>query len=394
MGKEETTPENRPLESAENGKTNKRCIEGSKKLPAKGSSSNGDDVHEKVSSPAAEEKATSETVNVTEEKTKKLTRPRSDRMPILGKKTKLCKSCVRCRKRKVKCDSLKPSCSTCLRGGLTCAYLPARKRGPPNTKELIQRRVELAGGDFASALGTAMIPGVPYFGNVNMCTPPMVQPMSTPTVLSQAAISSSLAQLVLPNGEVTLLPILDYSNSLAGISVRVDGRGLNNDVLTGGRGLMSMAAVPAVVGVVPCPVGMAGMAGVPPVADYAVPGALHGNGVGESPQGHGQGQGQTGLQQIQQEQASAAVFQQAYAQQYAQMAQMQFAMQAQAAAVAAQQGSAQAAAVAQQATARQSTSSPLLPRVPPQTQSVQPPPVVPNSLETMPASAPPSNNVP
>ena len=47
MGKEETPPENKPLESAENGKTNKRCIEGSKKLPAKGSSSNGDDVHEK-----------------------------------------------------------------------------------------------------------------------------------------------------------------------------------------------------------------------------------------------------------------------------------------------------------------------------------------------------------
>ncbi|GMH92272.1 hypothetical protein TrST_g13348 [Triparma strigata] len=367
MGKEEIPPENKPLESAENGKTKKRSIEGSKKLPAKGSSSNGDDVHER-----AEEKATSETVNVTEEKKKKLTRPRSDRMPILGKEMKLCKSCVRCRKRKVKCDSLKPSCSTCLRGGLTCVYLPARKRGPPNTEELTQRRMELSGREFASALGTAMIPGVPYFGNVNMVAPPIVQP----TVLSQAAISSSIAQLVLPNGEVTLLPILDYSNSLAGISVRVDGRGLNNDVLAGGRGLMSMAAAPAVVGVVPCPAGIAGMAGV---ADYAVPGALNGNGVGGSPQG----QGQTGLQHIQQEQASAAAFQQAYAQQqYVQMAQMQFAMQAQAAAVA-----------AQQAAARQSTSSPLLPGVL-QTQSVQPPGVVPNSLATMPASAPPSNNVP
>ena len=62
-------------------------------------------------------------------------------MPILGKEMKLCKSCVRCRKRKVKCDSLKPSCSTCLRGGLTCVYLPARKRGPPNTEELTQRRM-------------------------------------------------------------------------------------------------------------------------------------------------------------------------------------------------------------------------------------------------------------
>lgn len=40
-------------------------------------------------------------------------------------------ACVVCRRRKLKCDGLKPSCSTCSRLGHTCAYDEVRKKSGP-----------------------------------------------------------------------------------------------------------------------------------------------------------------------------------------------------------------------------------------------------------------------
>jgi hypothetical protein len=40
-------------------------------------------------------------------------------------------ACMICRKRKLKCDGLKPSCSTCSRLGHTCAYYEARRKSGP-----------------------------------------------------------------------------------------------------------------------------------------------------------------------------------------------------------------------------------------------------------------------
>jgi hypothetical protein len=40
-------------------------------------------------------------------------------------------ACIICRKRKLKCDGSKPSCSTCTRLGHSCAYDPIRRKSGP-----------------------------------------------------------------------------------------------------------------------------------------------------------------------------------------------------------------------------------------------------------------------
>lgn len=40
-------------------------------------------------------------------------------------------ACIICRKRKLKCDGTKPSCSTCTRLGHTCAYDEVRRKSGP-----------------------------------------------------------------------------------------------------------------------------------------------------------------------------------------------------------------------------------------------------------------------
>lgn len=40
-------------------------------------------------------------------------------------------ACMICRKRKLKCDGVKPSCSTCARLGHSCAYDEVRKKSGP-----------------------------------------------------------------------------------------------------------------------------------------------------------------------------------------------------------------------------------------------------------------------
>lgn len=40
-------------------------------------------------------------------------------------------ACMICRKRKLRCDGIKPSCSTCTRLGHSCAYDEVRKKSGP-----------------------------------------------------------------------------------------------------------------------------------------------------------------------------------------------------------------------------------------------------------------------
>lgn len=40
-------------------------------------------------------------------------------------------ACILCRKRKLKCDGTKPSCSTCARLGHSCSYDEVRKKSGP-----------------------------------------------------------------------------------------------------------------------------------------------------------------------------------------------------------------------------------------------------------------------
>lgn len=58
------------------------------------------------------------------------------------KRVKVTLACVVCRKKKVKCDGIQPSCSRCNSMGLACEYSdPPRKRGPPKGYiEIIENR--------------------------------------------------------------------------------------------------------------------------------------------------------------------------------------------------------------------------------------------------------------
>ncbi|GMH91992.1 hypothetical protein TL16_g12215 [Triparma laevis f. inornata] len=160
-----------------------------------------------------------------------------------------------------------------------------------------------------------------YLGYPHAGVPVAPHPLITPPIRS----SIKQAQLVLPNGEVTVLPIMDYSNSASGLSIRIDGRGLNNDVLAGGRGLMSMGGVAQPVGVV---IGANGVVGVQ--AHGVVPTPLRqGGAVSDIISGN---VGARLVQNVGSQQNANLLAQQIFAQQqFMQIAQMQYAMQAQAA---------------------------------------------------------------
>lgn len=58
------------------------------------------------------------------------------------KRVKVTLACVICRKKKVKCDGIKPACSRCQSIGNKCEYSdPPKKRGPPKGYvEIIENR--------------------------------------------------------------------------------------------------------------------------------------------------------------------------------------------------------------------------------------------------------------
>lgn len=58
------------------------------------------------------------------------------------KRVKVTLACIVCRKKKVKCDGIQPSCSRCQSIGNCCEYSePPKKRGPPKGYvEVIENR--------------------------------------------------------------------------------------------------------------------------------------------------------------------------------------------------------------------------------------------------------------
>ncbi|CEJ05192.1 hypothetical protein RMCBS344292_19139 [Rhizopus microsporus] len=58
------------------------------------------------------------------------------------KRVKVTLACIVCRKKKVKCDGVQPSCSRCQSNGVECQYTdPPKKRGPPKVRiEVIENR--------------------------------------------------------------------------------------------------------------------------------------------------------------------------------------------------------------------------------------------------------------
>lgn len=59
-----------------------------------------------------------------------------------NKRVKVTLACVVCRKKKVKCDGIQPTCSRCHSMGFSCQYSdPPKKRGPPKGQvEIIESR--------------------------------------------------------------------------------------------------------------------------------------------------------------------------------------------------------------------------------------------------------------
>ncbi|KAI8324117.1 hypothetical protein GQ54DRAFT_257160, partial [Martensiomyces pterosporus] len=40
-------------------------------------------------------------------------------------------ACASCRRKKVRCDGVQPSCGNCISRGMACTYLAQKKRGRP-----------------------------------------------------------------------------------------------------------------------------------------------------------------------------------------------------------------------------------------------------------------------
>jgi hypothetical protein len=71
------------------------------------------------------------------------------------KRVKVTLACTICRKKKVKCDGIQPTCSRCQSIGICCQYSdPPKKRGPPKGYvEVIENRAHR----IESLLGTNLI---------------------------------------------------------------------------------------------------------------------------------------------------------------------------------------------------------------------------------------------
>lgn len=59
-------------------------------------------------------------------------------------------ACIICRKRKLKCDGTKPSCSTCTRLGHSCAYDEVRRKSGPKRGYVKALEERLSKLDFSS----------------------------------------------------------------------------------------------------------------------------------------------------------------------------------------------------------------------------------------------------
>ncbi|KAG0255108.1 hypothetical protein BG011_005325, partial [Mortierella polycephala] len=60
------------------------------------------------------------------------------------KRKRLTQACDPCRKKKIKCDGIKPSCANCAKSSINCTYLPSmKKRGPRQGYiELLEKRLD------------------------------------------------------------------------------------------------------------------------------------------------------------------------------------------------------------------------------------------------------------
>ncbi|KAJ2392783.1 hypothetical protein H4S02_000604, partial [Coemansia sp. RSA 2611] len=110
-----------------------------------------------------------------------------------AQKRRLNQACLLCRRKKIRCDSVHPSCSNCRRRGIQCIYPEVRKRGRP------PRMYTFA--DFA-------LPGQPL--------PPELQGLAN--VHASAMLTSSGAQAQQPRHPATANPTHGWSTSASAVA--------------------------------------------------------------------------------------------------------------------------------------------------------------------------------
>ncbi|KAK8055809.1 hypothetical protein PG993_001036 [Apiospora rasikravindrae] len=97
-------------------------------------------------------------------------------------------ACMICRKRKLKCDGIKPSCSTCTRLGHTCAYDEVRRKSGPKRGyvkaleerlKLVESLLQTPESSSASANNTTAAPKEPAKSSSNPVEPRNQPPVTT-----------------------------------------------------------------------------------------------------------------------------------------------------------------------------------------------------------------------
>lgn len=95
-------------------------------LSATSSSKPGEKAGDKGSSNTPEPPAGPKSTNEKDQDTKQQQKQQQQ-----SQKRRLNQACLLCRRKKIKCDSVQPSCSNCNRRGIQCIYPEVRKRGRP-----------------------------------------------------------------------------------------------------------------------------------------------------------------------------------------------------------------------------------------------------------------------
>lgn len=114
-------------------------------------------------------------------------------------------ACIICRKRKLKCDGTKPSCSTCARLGHSCAYDEVRRKSGPKR-------------GYVKALEERL-------KQVETLLKTQEPPLPTPEASSTSYVRSSNAN----NGGLGVVPENDFGISSAGMGTNPDSWGFNGE---------------------------------------------------------------------------------------------------------------------------------------------------------------------
>ncbi|KAF9300232.1 hypothetical protein BGZ74_008124, partial [Mortierella antarctica] len=146
--------------------------------------------------------------------------PQSEDNPSLIRRKRLTQACDPCRKKKIKCDGLKPSCGNCGKIDVQCTYLPSmKKRGPRQGYiELLEKRLDkmekmLQHGPSAAILDPELLDSTSILDSPlrpAMASDREKKSDTSPTTPEARFFgSSSMFSDYLTSGEINVDPVLD-----------------------------------------------------------------------------------------------------------------------------------------------------------------------------------------